>query len=48
MKDFIFRHVVIVSVAAAVIVALAATSAAFAFDSGNDDARPLTYMSIPF
>jgi hypothetical protein len=47
MKDFIFRHVVIVSAAAAVIVAIAATGVAFA-DGGSDDAKPLTYMSIPF
>lgn len=48
MKDFIFRNVAIVSVAAAVLVALAATGAAFAFDTGSEQAEPLTYMSIPF
>ena len=48
MKDFIFRNVAIVSVAAAVLVALAATGAAFAFDNGSEPGEPLTYMSIPF
>lgn len=48
MKDFIFRHIVIVSVAAAVFVAVAATGVAFAVDHGDAQGEPLTYMSIPF
>ncbi|MDQ2701868.1 MAG: hypothetical protein M3Y70_03435 [Pseudomonadota bacterium] len=48
MKDFILRNVLIVSLAAAVLVALAATGAAFAVDAGSEQAKPLTYMSIPF
>ena len=48
MKDFILRHIVIVSIAAAVFVALAATGAAVAVDNGQAQDEPLTYMSIPF
>ena len=48
MKDFIFRHIVIVSAAAAVFVALAATGVAFAVGQDDAQGKPLTYMSIPF
>ena len=47
MKDFIFRNVAIVSVAAVVFIAVAATGVAFAVDH-DEAAQPLTYMSIPF
>ena len=48
MKDFIFRNVAIVSVAAAVLVALAATGAAFAFDTGSEQAQPRSFLWLPF